>query len=517
MDRVDQVTELKLRIAELELENKNLHETVTFLTRKLFGKSSETSKSLNIEGQMSLFDEAEVEEVSDAPEPTIEEVTTVLKKKYKGQRKDKLDKLPHDKMVFKLSSEDLSCLQCNSELVRIGEEFVRTEVEYIPATLRVIDYYRETYECRKCKNTDEPYIEKTPLPSPVIPHSFASPSSVAHVMYQKFVNAMPLYRQEKDWSNLGLNLSRQTMSNWILIASRDWLMPIVNLLHEKMLEEKYLHADETKVQVLNEKDRKNTTNSFMWVYGTYKDSKFPMRIFEYQPTRNGDHAKDFLKGFSGYLITDAYKGYEKVENIIRCYCWSHLRRYFVDALPSDIKKQEATLPTQAIQYCKELFKIESELESLTPKERKKQRQKRSKPILEAFWSWVNANRDNCLPKSKLYKAFNYAINQKEGLMQFLEDGNISITNNLAENSIRPFTLGRKNWLFSGSPEGAEASAAVYSIIETAKANDLNPYNYLLYIFKYMPGVRFDEEPEWLEDFLPWHPDVQAFCKNKASK
>ena len=178
---------------------------------------------------------------------------------------------------------------------------------------------------------------------------------------------------------------------------------------------------------------------------------------------------------------------------------------------------EATLPTQAIQYCKELFKIESELESLTPKERKKQRQERSKPILEAFWSWVNANRDNCLPKSKLYKAFNYAINQKEGLMQFLEDGNISITNNLAENSIRPFTLGRKNWLFSGSPEGAKASAAVYSIIETAKANDINPYNYLLYIFKYMPGVRFDEEPEWLEDFLPWHPDVQAFCKNKASK
>lgn len=178
---------------------------------------------------------------------------------------------------------------------------------------------------------------------------------------------------------------------------------------------------------------------------------------------------------------------------------------------------EATLPTQAIQYCKELFKIESELESLTPKERKKQRQERSKPILEAFWSWVNANRDNCLPQSKLYKAFNYAINQKEGLMQFLEEGNISITNNLAENSIRPFTLGRKNWLFSGSPEGAKASAAVYSIIETAKANDINPYNYLLYIFKYMPGVRFDEEPEWLEDFLPWHPDVQAFCKNKASK
>ncbi len=517
METADQFTKLELRIAELELENKNLHETVTFLTRKLFGKSSETSKSLNIEGQMSLFDEAEVEANPTAIEPTLEEVAVVIRKKYKGQRKEKLDTLPHKKVLFKLDSEDLSCPQCSTDLKNVGEEFVRSEVEYIPAQLNVIDYYRETYECRSCKNTDEPYMEKTPMPSPVIPHSFASPSSVAHVMYQKFVNALPFYRQEKDWLNLGLNLTRQTMSNWTLIAARDWLMPIVNLLHQIMLKEKYLHADETRVQVLNEKDRKNTTDSYMWVYGTYKNSKFPIRIFEYHPTRNGDHAKEFLKGYSGYLVTDAFKGYEKVGNITRCYCWSHLRRYFVDALPSDLKKPEATLPTIAIEYCKKLFTIESELESLSPKERKIQRHERIKPVLEAFWLWIEVNKDNCLPKSKLYKAFTYAINQKEGLMNFLEDGNIAISNNLAENSIRPFTLGRKNWLFSGSPEGAKASAAVYSIIETAKANDINPYNYLLYIFKYMPGVRFEEEPEWLEDFLPWSPGVQAFCKNQASK
>lgn len=517
MNSMDQVSKLQLRIEELELENKNLHETVTFLTRKLFGKSSETSKSLNIEGQMSLFDEAEVETDPTVDEPTLEEVTVVIKKKYKGQRKEKLDNLPHDKVVFKLSPEDLLCPQCDTDLKSVGEEFVRSEVEFIPATLRVIDYYRETYECRQCKNTDEPYMEKTPVPSPVIPHSFASPSSVAHVMYQKFVNAMPLYRQETDWSNLGLDLTRQTMSNWIMIASREWLMPIVNLLHQKMLEEEYLHADETRVQVLNEKDRKNTTDSFMWVYGTYKDSKFQIRIFEYHPTRNGDHARDFLKGFNGYLVSDAYQGYEKVENITRCYCWSHLRRYFVDALPSDLKKPEATLPTQAIKYCKKLFKIETELESLSAEERKIQRHEQSIPVLEAFWLWVDKNKDNCLPKSKLYKAFTYAINQKEGLMNFLQDGNIAISNNLAENSIRPFTVGRKNWLFSGSPEGAKASATVYSIIETAKANNINPYDYLLYIFKFMPGVRFDEEPEWLEDFLPWHPDVQAFCNNKARK
>lgn len=516
MQVAEQLNILQKRIKELELENKNLHETVAYLTKKLYGKSSEASKALGSKGQMSFFNEVEMETDPAIVEPTLEDVEQVRRKKYPGQRKDKLDKLPHDKITFKLDPKDLACPQCGTELKPVGEEFVRTEVEYIPAKLRVIDYYRETYECRKCKNTDHPYMEKSPMPDPVIPHSYASPAAIAHVMYQKYVNAVPLYRQEADWKNLGLNLKRQTMSNWIMEASRDWLFPLIDLLHQKLLKGKYIHADETRIEVMNEENRKNTTDSFMWVYGSYKDSKTPIRIFEYHPTRNGDHARDFLKGFHGYLISDAYQGYEKVANITRCYCWSHLRRYFVDALPKDVQSPEATLPNQAIEYCGKLFKIEEEIEKLTPDERRKQRQERSIPILDAFWSWVDVNKDNCLPKSKLSKAFGYALNQKEGLMNFLKDGNISISNNLAENSIRPFTVGRRNWLFSGCPEGAAASAAVYSIVETSKANGLNPYEYLRYIFKYLPGVRFKEEPEFLEDFLPWNPDVQAFCK-KAEK
>ena len=516
MQASEQINILQNRIAELELENKNLHETVAYLTKKLYGKSSETSKVLGIMGQMSLFDEAETEADPTVPEPTLKEVDLVRRKKYPGQRKDKLDKLPHDKITFKLDPKDLACPQCGVELKPVGEEFVRTEVEYIPAKLRVIDYYRETYECRKCKNTDFPYMEKTPMPAPVIPHSYASPATVAHVMYQKYVNAVPLYRQANDWKNLGLDLKRQTMSNWIVEASHKWLMPLIELLHKKLLEEKYIHADETRIQVMNEKDRKNTTDSFMWVYGTYKDSGMPIRIFEYHPTRNGDHAREFLNGFHGYLISDAYQGYEKVDDITRCYCWSHLRRYFVDALPADVSQPEATLPSQAIRYCKKLFKIEDEIENLTPNEKKKQRQECSKPVLDAFWLWISENKDNCLPKSKLAKAFGYALNQKEGLMNYLKDGNIPISNNLAENSIRPFTVGRRNWLFSGSPEGAAASATVYSIVETAKANGINPYEYLRYIFKYLPGVRIDEEPAFLEDFLPWNLEVKAFC-NKAEK
>jgi hypothetical protein len=287
-------------------------------------------------------------------------------------------------------------------------------------------------------------------------------------------------------------------------------------MHTKLLKENYIHADETRIQVLNEEGRKNTTDSYMWVYGTYDGSSTPIRIFEYQQTRSGKHAQDFLKGFRGFLHTDAYPGYNKVPEITRCFCWSHLRRYFVDALPKDINSPEATLPSIAIGYCNKLFQIEKELEPLTHEERKIQRLAQEKPVLEAFWSWVEANSSACLPKSKLATAMNYALNQKEGLMNYLEDGNCSISNNLAENSIRPFTVGRRNWLFSGSPKGAEASAAVYSIIETAKANGLNPYEYLRFIFKSLPGVQFGQNPEFLEDYLPWSPDTIDFCKKAGN-
>jgi hypothetical protein len=189
-----------------------------------------------------------------------------------------------------------------------------------------------------------------------------------------------------------------------------------------------------------------------------------------------------------------------------------MRRYFVDALPKDVSSPEATLPSQGIKYCNQLFEIEKELTSLKPEERKKQRLERETPVLEAFWLWVNINMNSCLPKSKIYSAMNYAVNQKEGLMNYLLDGNCAISNNIAENSIRPFTTGRKNWLFNASPKGATASAAVYSIIETAKANGINPYEYLKFIFENMPGVQFEAHPEFLEDFLPWSPDVQATCK-----
>lgn len=252
----------------------------------------------------------------------------------------------------------------------------------------------------------------------------------------------------------------------------------------------------------------------MWVYGSGKSSLQPMRIFEYQPGRSGDYPKEFLKGYNGFIHTDAYAGYNKVPNITRCLCWAHLRRKFVDALPKDLKDQRATISNEGINYCNRLFAIEKQLEHLTSNEREIQRLKQLKPVLEAFWSWVESTlySGTLLPKGKLITALNYARNHKEEFMNFLLDGDCVLSNNLAENSIRPFTIGRKNWLFSGSPKGARTSAAIYSIIETAKANGLTPYKYLKYIFEELPGVQFEAHSEFLEDYLPWNEEAQQLCK-----
>lgn len=511
MSAAEQIETLENRISELEKENKLLLEAVHNLTRKLYGRSSEKTSVLTA-GQMSLFDEAETEASSKAKEPDLKQVDGYLRKKFNGQRMELLKDLPHEKRLCTLVKEDQFCEACHTALVSVGEEFLRTEIEFIPAQVKVIDIYRETFECRSCRKNGRPYMEKSPAPYPVIQHSMASPSTVAWVMHQKFVNALPLYRQEKEWKTLGVDLSRATMANWIMVASRDWLTPILQRMHQKLLEGKYIHADETHVQVMNETGRKNTSNSYMWVYSTGKYAERPIRIFEYQPGRSGQYPQEFLNKFKGYLHSDAYAGYKKIEDITRCLCWSHVRRNFVDALPKDIRGPDDTLASQGIAYCNKLFEIEKALEDLSSENRKAERLKQEIPVLDAFWAWADSAVDKVLPKSSLGKALQYALNHKEELMNYLKDGNCSISNNLAENCIRPFTIGRKNWLFSGSPKGAAASAAVYSMIESAKANGLNPYKYLHYIFRQLPGVQFHQYPEFLDDCLPWSPGVQEVCR-----
>jgi len=514
MNSKEEISNLNNYIVDLKKEIHVLHETIDYLTQKLYGRSSEKTATI-IDGQLSLFDEIEIFVDENATEPNLKEVQGYRRKKFKGQRAELLKDLPRKKRLCTLAKEDQFCEICGNVLVPIGEEFIRTEIQFIPAKVEVIDYYRASYECRSCRKNNRPYIENSPMPYPVIQHSMASPSTVAWVAHQKFVNALPLYRQEKEWQMAGVKLSRATMANWLMIATRDWLIPILDLMHKKLLDHTHLHADETPLQVLKEPGRKNTAKSYMWIYGTGKNSSEPIRIFQYQPTRKAQHPEEFLKGFKGYLHTDAYSGYNQIPDVIRCMCWAHLRRKFVDALPKNNQISKGTLASEGIEYCNQLFKIEKNLEDLECKnERKTQRLNQAMPILDAFWSWIDETKasNTILPKEKLSKAINYANNHKQEFMNYLKDGDCVISNNLAENSIRPFTIGRKNWLFSGSPKGAETSAAIYSIIETAKVNGLIPYKYLEFIFKELPGVQFHRHPEFLEEFLPWSEEVQQYCK-----
>ena len=512
MDSKDAYIEhLENTIKNLQGQVNNLTEMVLLLRKEKFGSSSEKTPRKDITEQISLFNEAEQEADSSVPEPVSREVKGYTRKNTRTKREEIIKDLPVREILCESAPEDQYCLQCDTALKPIGKETVREELEYIPAKLQIVRYVRMAYECPKCKHTDQPYIQKALTPSSLMNHSLASPSSVANVMYQKYVNSVPLYRQEKDWERLGMALTRATMANWIIRCSEDYFIPIIDYLRNELLKRDIIHCDETPVQVLKEKGKKPQTKSYMWLYRTGTDDEAQIILYDYQPSRNGDHAATFLKDFKGYVHSDGYTGYNKLDGIIRCGCWAHLRRKFVEAI-SERKTSDTPLTSAEIgrEYCNQLFKIEEGLTNLSPEKRYYKRLELAKPVLEAFWCWLENL--TVLKGSALGKAVTYARNQKQYMENYLLDGRCSISNNIAENSIRPFTVGRKNWLFTDTPKGASASAAVYSIVETAKANGLEIYTYLEYLLLYMSDSDWRNRPDSLEDLMPWSKAVQTECK-----
>lgn len=508
-DKDAYIKQLENTIENLQNQVNNLTEMVLLLRKEKFGSKSEKTSS-QIEGQLSLFNEAEIENVSNSEEPLIIRKGSVYKK-HKSTREELLKDIPVEEVPCIIHPDDMFCDQCGTTLKEIGYTKVRDELEYIPAKVKIIRYMQQACECPVCKHKGNPFIKKAFTPTSVLNHSLASPSSIARVMYQKYVNSIPLYRQEKDWEQVGIGLSRATMANWIIRSSEDYLIPVVNHLQKELLKRDIIHCDETPVQVLKEDGKKPQTKSYMWLYRSGNDGKSPIVLYDYQPSRNGDNAVNYLKDFNGYVHSDGYSGYNKLSNITRVGCWAHLRRKFVEAIPT--KKASDAPPTSAEigrQYCDKLFAIEDSLKELSTEERFCKRLELEKPVLDAFWCWLDSV--NALKGSALGKAVTYAQNQKPYMENYLLDGRCSISNNVAENAIRPFTVGRKNWLFADTPKGAAASAAVYSIVETAKANGLNVYAYLQHLLLYMPGSDWHNHPEELDDLMPWSEDVQERCK-----
>ena len=504
------IKQLENTVKSLEQQVSNLTEMLILMRKDKFGSSSEKTSRKEIDGQLSLFNEAEIEARANIEEPIKKRVGGYYRKNARTKREELIKDLPVREVLCDILEEDRYCIQCDTALKAIGKETVREELEYIPAKLQIVRYVRMAYECSKCKHTDTPYIEKALTPTSLMNHSLASPSSVANVMYQKYVNGMPLYRQEKDWENLGLALKRSTMANWVIRCSQDYLYPVIQYLRKKLIEREIIHCDETSVQVLKEKGKKPQSKSYMWLYRTGDDGKSPIILYDYKPSRSGDHARAYLEGFKGFLHSDGFAGYNKLQEVTRCGCWAHLRRKFVEAIP-DNRAKDAPLTNAEIgrDYCNKLFNTEKDLIKLPINERYTKRLELEKPVLDAFWSWLESL--NVLNGSALAKAVNYAKNQRPYMENYLLDGRCSISNNLAENSIRPFVIGRKNWLFADTTKGADASAAIYSIVETAKANNLNVFTYLEYLLMYMPDTDYQSNPEALEDLMPWSENVRAVC------
>jgi transposase len=505
-------------LLSLKSENETLKKQIDWLIgeailnkKKEFGSSSEKTDYL----QLDLFNESEVfYEDSDAPEAEVKSIE--VKAHTKRKRKELPSKLPDNIQVEVieciLDENDMACDVCGSDRHVIGKELARRELKLIPAKAEVREYWQNTYGCRNCENTgiDVP-IKKASVPNAVIKGGFASPESIAHIATQKFVMGSPLYRQEQELKAKGIELSRQTMSNWLIKATELHLLPIYEKMKIDIKDNEVLHADETTLQVLREPGKRAQSRSYMWLYRTGGDNKYPIILYEYQPDRKNRHPREFLDYWKGYLHTDGYVAYKSLpEDISIVCCFSHARRKFTDALtalenhPDSDKKK--TIAGKGASYCNALFKIERDIKDIDFAEKKAKRQKFSKPILDEMFTWLNGV--NASGKSQTGIALTYLKNQWKYLIKYIDDGRLEISNNRAERSIKPFVIGRKNFLFANTPKGAQTSAVLYSIIETAKENGLDPYRYLTYIFTKSPNMKEYD----LEELMPFNPEVTQNCK-----
>jgi transposase len=516
-----EIEKLKIELAKLTRENLELRKLNEWYAEQFklaqhlrFGASSE--KNVMPE-QLELFNEAEVSADNSIPEPILEETITYKRKKHIGKRDELYADLPIEQRVHELPEEERICSICGGSLHACGHEVLRREIEVIPASIKAVEHVQTVYGCRDCEQNNDgetavPMV-KAEVPNPVISGSgIASPSLLAFVLSNKFVLALPLNRQEEEFKRQDIIISRQTMSNWCMFVSSRWLQPVLTLLYGVLLTALNIQADETTVQVINEPNRKATTKSYMWVYLTGKYEERQVVLFEYTETRAGSHPQKFLYGYAGTLNADGYQGYYALEanGLILAGCWSHLRRKFVDTLKTVPKQAQKDRPAaKGLAFCDKLFEFERKFDEqgLTPDERLERRQSESKPVTDAFFAWANALLPTLHDKSKLREAVIYAVNQQQRLLHFLADGRLEISNNRSERAIRPFAIGRNNWMFAYSPEGAKASAVIYSIVETAKANGLVPFKYLEFLFETLPNI----PQERYGECLPWIPAVRDRC------
>ena len=486
-------TALHSKVSVLKEELALMQEQLAWLKKQIFGRKTEQSTVIMDNGtQLPLFPGLQ----TPGGKKTEETITVPAhKRKKKRTHDDWMSALPVEEIEHK--EEHPVCEICGTEMKEIGKEKAYDELVYTPAKYHIRRHIVYTYKCPNCgenpendaNHTDDIEhcnIRRADYPKPMIAGSFCSPELLAHIVYEKYAKAVPLHRQEKDLASKHIPLLKTTMSNWVGIAAEQWCLPIVQKMHELLIAGNVIHADETRIQVLHEEGRKATAESKMWVYCNGKMNDRSIIIFDYKPTRKGENAQVFLRGFNGYLVRDGYSGYHVVTGVKHCGCMTHARRYFVNAMPKDKSAHGSSIAAKAVEYFARIYHEEGLLKDMTAEERYKERLAKIKPLLDELFAWLESLQVS--GKSKLAGAAQYALHEKPYLYTFLEDGNVPIDNNRAENAIRPFAVGRKNWLFSNTANGAKCSAALYSIVATAQANGLDAEQYLTDLFTQPAGT-----------------------------
>ncbi len=494
---------------QLQIRNALLQEQLNLAIARRYAASSEKIPA----DQFRLFDEAEVDNEIENDEVLSllnedDDSTTVVEhtRKKKTGRKPLPDNLVRVDVVHTLSDDKRVCEHDGQPLNEIGE-VISEQLDIIPAKIQVIRHIRKKYacDCGKC-------IKTAPIPKQPIPKSLASPGLLAHITVSKYQDALPLYRQEQILQRIGVDIPRATLSNW-MIQTGNLIQPVINLLRDRLLTYDILHMDETTVQVLDEPNKKAQSKSYLWVQRGGPPSQ-PVILFDYDASRGQAVPLRLLEGFKGTIQTDGYAGYNAVVNqntLMHLGCWAHARRKFSEAVKAQGKGKNKNKKTSKAQrglaFIQKLYKIEKTAQNLTIEDRFTARQQQSQPVLDKLKNWLDENIITVPPKSAVGNALHYLNNEWDKLIRYTNDGRYLMDNNLAENAIRPFVIGRKNWLFSQSIKGVKASANLYSLIETAKANGLEPYAYLRVLFVKLPQATTVEE---IESLLPGNIDLEEF-------
>lgn len=491
-------------------------EQMADLKRHRFGRSSEKHETegqvsfMEVDGKIVFFNEPEAVAAEESTEEP-ENVSRTRPKKKQGKREEDLDGIPVVVVEHSMTDGELEDKFGKDGWKQLPDEVYR-RYRFTPAKIEVEEHHVKVYAG---KETEE--VIKAPHPQTLLRGSLVSPSLEAAVINAKYVNAVPLYRQEQEFERYGLHISRQNMANWTIQCADRYLAVLYDYLHEKLYGYHVLQADETPVLV-NKDGRPAGSKSYMWVYRTGRMyTERQVVLYEYQKTRNASHPREFLKDFNGVCVTDGYQVYHTIEgereDLRIAGCWSHARRRFdeaVKALPR--AKQKDSRAYLALTMIQAIYREEKQLKDLPAEERKNRRQLSVKPLVEAYFTWVRENLPKVPQKSKTWEGFNYSLNQEKYLKVFLDDGEVPMDNNAAEQSIRGFCIGKKNWVMIDTIAGAKSSAIIYSIAETAKANNLKPYDYFEFLLTEIPKHLDDTDRSFLDDLLPWSPSLPENCR-----